>query len=158
MAVEPRRVPSRDDEWTRTIHLEERRLMCDFFVSEWDAFHMQAETVFEHEHKRQRQRLIASMYAEMDRRIVVKREAVSVHYPSTWWDAFKERWFPAWAKRRWPPRFDGMSIPAVNIDEPVYKACYVNLPRQPSGGGMMLFEVMKPDKAKEYEREMSRFR
>lgn len=23
-------------------------------------------------------------------------------YPSTWWDALKERWYPAWALRRWP--------------------------------------------------------
>lgn len=29
-------------------------------------------------------------------------KSVSVSYPSTWWDAFKERWFPLWAKRRWP--------------------------------------------------------
>lgn len=25
-------------------------------------------------------------------------------YPETWWDAVKQRWFPAWALKRWPPR------------------------------------------------------
>lgn len=24
------------------------------------------------------------------------------HYPSNWKQAFKERWFPAWAKKKWP--------------------------------------------------------
>ena len=23
-------------------------------------------------------------------------------YPSTWWEAFKERWFSDWAKNKWP--------------------------------------------------------
>jgi hypothetical protein len=23
-------------------------------------------------------------------------------WPATWWDAFKDRWFPAWAQKRWP--------------------------------------------------------
>lgn len=26
----------------------------------------------------------------------------TITYPTTWWDAFKKRWFPEWAKRRWP--------------------------------------------------------
>jgi hypothetical protein len=25
-----------------------------------------------------------------------------VRYPTTWWDAFKDRWFPKWALARWP--------------------------------------------------------
>jgi hypothetical protein len=25
-----------------------------------------------------------------------------VEYPATWWDAFKLRWFPRWALKRWP--------------------------------------------------------
>jgi hypothetical protein len=29
----------------------------------------------------------------------------SVTYPADWWQAFKERWFPAWAKARWPVAF-----------------------------------------------------
>lgn len=26
-------------------------------------------------------------------------------WPADWWQAFKERWLPAWAKRRWPVRY-----------------------------------------------------
>ncbi len=29
-------------------------------------------------------------------------DVIHIHYPATWWDAFKDRWYPAWAKRRWP--------------------------------------------------------
>jgi len=36
-----------------------------------------------------------------------------VHYPSTWWDAFKVRWFPAWLKRRFPPRFTEIKAKAL---------------------------------------------
>jgi len=25
-----------------------------------------------------------------------------VEYPKDWWQAFKDRWFPLWAKKRWP--------------------------------------------------------
>lgn len=25
-----------------------------------------------------------------------------VQYPANWWQAFKERWFPAWLLERWP--------------------------------------------------------
>jgi hypothetical protein len=28
----------------------------------------------------------------------------SVTYPATWWDAFKERWFPKRALKRWPAK------------------------------------------------------
>jgi len=27
---------------------------------------------------------------------------LSVNFPATWWEAFKKRFFPAWALRRWP--------------------------------------------------------
>jgi hypothetical protein len=26
----------------------------------------------------------------------------TVEYPADWWQAFKDRWFPEWAKKRWP--------------------------------------------------------
>jgi hypothetical protein len=26
-------------------------------------------------------------------------------YPVTRWDAFKDKWFPTWAKRRWPAKY-----------------------------------------------------
>ena len=30
----------------------------------------------------------------------VQRKEIT--YPCDWWQAFKDHWFPAWAKRRWP--------------------------------------------------------
>lgn len=27
---------------------------------------------------------------------------IELPYPADWWQAFKKRWFPRWAKRRWP--------------------------------------------------------
>jgi len=33
---------------------------------------------------------------------VAQRKLAQYKWPATWRDAFKERWFPEWAKRRWP--------------------------------------------------------
>lgn len=42
----------------------------------------------------------------------VGRQMVSVHrsWPATWWDAFKERWFPGWWLRRWPAEYQKLDI------------------------------------------------
>lgn len=32
------------------------------------------------------------------------RDGESIRVPADWWQAFKARWFPLWALRRWPPR------------------------------------------------------
>ena len=31
-----------------------------------------------------------------------KLETIDIEYPADWWHALKERWFPLWAKKRWP--------------------------------------------------------
>lgn len=33
-----------------------------------------------------------------------RRTELGEHVPEDWWQAFKERWFPKWALRRWPAR------------------------------------------------------
>ena len=47
------------------------------------------------------------------------KERVTVHetWPSDWWQAFKERWFPQWALRRWPVKHE-----RIDIDQPIYLA------------------------------------
>lgn len=40
---------------------------------------------------------------------VAKREA---RYPTTWWDAFKERWFPAVLCKRWPVHYTYIKLEA----------------------------------------------
>jgi nuclear transport factor 2 (NTF2) superfamily protein len=32
-------------------------------------------------------------------------ERISVRFPADWWEAFKERWFPKWARDRWPVKW-----------------------------------------------------
>lgn len=39
-----------------------------------------------------------------------KRRLLEYHWPATWRDAFKERWFPAWARRRWPVRWRRITL------------------------------------------------
>lgn len=51
-----------------------------------------------------------TMFGEMAYRIRAsilssRPEVHTVTHPETWWDAFKERWFPAWARERWPVRY-----------------------------------------------------
>jgi len=41
-----------------------------------------------------------------------------MQYPADWWQAFKERWLPAWAKARWPVKW---TVEVVDI-----KALYPN--------------------------------
>lgn len=33
-----------------------------------------------------------------------KFDDITVRYPADWWQAFKERWAPAWVRDRWPVR------------------------------------------------------
>jgi hypothetical protein len=50
-----------------------------------------------------------AMLMQMIQDVLIQRELLA-EYPSTWWDAFKLRWFPKWALKRWPVvmnRIDG---------------------------------------------------
>ena len=42
-------------------------------------------------------------------------ERIEVRYPLDWREAFKERWFPAWAKERWPVRWVTEQITAREL-------------------------------------------
>lgn len=35
---------------------------------------------------------------------------ISEQWPCDWWQAFKERWFPRWALRRWPVRYKSVEL------------------------------------------------
>ena len=44
-----------------------------------------------------------AMAVRLKRYVLSERLAdETVSWPATWWDAFKDRWFPHWALRRWP--------------------------------------------------------
>ena len=56
--------------------------------------------------------LIAEMPALLSERIVVDER-----WPTNWWEAVKERWFPDWALERWPVKYR-----VLKIDRKVYAA------------------------------------
>jgi hypothetical protein len=50
-------------------------------------------------------------------------EKVTIRYPYGWWDAIKARWFPKWAKRKWPV---SMRVHLIDV-----KALYPSIPEIP---------------------------
>lgn len=60
----------------------------------------------------------------------ITNHKISIHkrWPRTWWDALKDRWFPSWAKTRWPPQYD-----SIDIDQPLYLAVCPHLYTEPQG-------------------------
>jgi hypothetical protein len=48
-------------------------------------------------------------------------------WPKTWWDAFKDHWFPLWAKTRWPIQWD-----EVNVREKRYGPVCTHLGTDPT--------------------------
>ena len=47
-----------------------------------------------------------------DQKIYIHRQ-----WPKDWWQAFKERWFAAWMKRRWPVEYK-----QIDIEERIFKS------------------------------------
>lgn len=45
---------------------------------------------------------------------IVRFEPVS--YPATWWQAFKQRFFPRWALKRWPVQLTTVTRPDVVVE------------------------------------------
>jgi hypothetical protein len=58
------------------------------------------------------------MVIELKARIAAEKLDM-LDYPSDWWQAFKERWFPPWAKKRWHVEyrhFDGYALyPKISL-------------------------------------------
>jgi hypothetical protein len=51
-------------------------------------------------------------------------KVASVQYPATWWDAFKDRWFPWWAKNLWHVKY---TTKTFTIEE-LYPTLNISLP------------------------------
>lgn len=51
---------------------------------------------------------------------------VDESWPLTWWDAVKERFAPAWFRRRWPVHYG-----SVHVDRKIYQAVCPHLPTDP---------------------------
>jgi hypothetical protein len=74
-------------------------------------------------------------------------QRVEVQWPADWREAFKERWFPAWALKRWPVRYHKRRMEAAewlhhrfldrassHVAVEVYKPSPVYLPTPDRGG------------------------
>jgi len=42
-----------------------------------------------------------------------RRFLLTYRWPTTWRDAFKDRWFPGWLKTRWPVQYTKISLTEV---------------------------------------------
>ncbi len=51
------------------------------------------------------------------------RHLPEVRYPADWWQAFKDRWFPAWAKERWPVRYVRYDLMALYPEIKLPQSC-----------------------------------
>lgn len=87
-----------------TIQLQAMSLESDRYITEVaEGDRYLAPTIAEFD--LQREAMIRAV--RMHLRVLVTRttpEVIQQAYPSDWWQAFKDRWYPAWALRRWPVR------------------------------------------------------
>ncbi len=44
---------------------------------------------------------------------IAGRDLRDIVYPSDWWQAFKERWFPKWLRKRYPVQYTEHKIAAL---------------------------------------------
>ena len=55
-----------------------------------------------------------------------KGDDLVIDYPRDWWEAFKNRWFPRWALRRWPVMYTRHRI----TPQTIYQNLKISLPRE----------------------------
>jgi hypothetical protein len=55
-------------------------------------------------------------------------------WPATWWDAFKERWFPRWLRKRYPVRFKSIHVEKYGV--------YPEIPKPADDGTYLCIHVM----------------
>jgi len=54
------------------------------------------------------------------------QKGYSFQYPRDWWEAFKERWFPARLKLRWPVKYTKQDISVTTV----YPDLKISMPSQ----------------------------
>ena len=61
--------------------------------------------------------------------VAMPKERITVNrsWPKTWWDAVKDRWYPEWAKTRWPVEYE-----RINIDQQIYGGVCPHLQSDPT--------------------------
>ena len=61
-----------------------------------------------------RDRLTHQLVFQIRMRLAAKESVLKttiVTYPADWWQHFKQRWFPSWAKKMWPVIMTTQQIP-----------------------------------------------
>ena len=59
--------------------------------------------------------VVTAFYSALGQELPKKTFTLEVAYPKSWWDHFKLRWFPLWAKHRWPVLY-GKTTKTVELD------------------------------------------
>lgn len=71
---------------------------------------------------------------------ILSQNIGTVKWPRDWIEAFKERWFPEFMKKRWPVRHESVDITAIypkaKLGDPVFK--YFRTDRKP--GNLVAYE------------------
>lgn len=80
--------------------LDARRYCTEMIVSRWDVERDEShENILRGMVYRATQEIL-SKSAEVEKVV-----ALSIEYPASWWEHFKQRWFPAFMLKRWPVKF-----------------------------------------------------
>ena len=61
--------------------------------------------------------ILGNLVVRLQAEVYGKQESVEIEWPDGWVQAFKDRWFPKWAKKRWPVRMESRLIYARTIFE-----------------------------------------
>ena len=66
--------------------------------------------------------VLKNFFAGQEEETTTETPGQTVYFPATWWDAVKQRWFPAWLEARFPVKFDFVT-PVVRKTTKVTRIC-----------------------------------
>lgn len=95
---------------THEVQLELRRYALDFSVSDRVAHNRREEFEAVHGYRHQ---LCLQVFTRSASHTVTFEP---VSYPATWWQAFKQRFFPRWARKRWPVQLTTVTRDPVTVE------------------------------------------
>jgi hypothetical protein len=93
-ALVTHRLELQSQRWAARLHVSPRALM--------NRTHMETSVGME----------VEGLVVHLWHDVYGQRAEQTVTYPATWWDAFKTRFFPAWALKRWPAQHASVTVQA----------------------------------------------
>ena len=97
--------------------------MRDYMPPETEIIRLEAEQfcaryaipAYQHKYRLWESPELKALILEIDRTVWARNlPAKFATYPSTWWDAFKARWFPTWLLRKYPARTTTICVRAFD--------------------------------------------